>query len=367
MEKGGRVNIVIVCGGTGGHLFPGLAVGEELLERRHQVLLIVSQKEIDQKALKNSTGFLKQTLPSVGWRGWRPDRAFEFSRLMWKSISQTKQIFRNFNPNVVVGMGGFSSVAPLLVAWKDKIPSCIHESNAIAGKANRLAGKMATLVAVGWDEVRNQFPNSQTVWTGTPIRSILRQPKDATQAKRELGIAIDRKTVLVMGGSQGAKGLNRLVTQAAGKADPSIQWLHLTGVQDESTVRDAYASANRTAKVFPFYHEMERLYAAADFIVARSGAASLAEIIQWSLPSMLIPFPFAADQHQTANGRILVKAGAAVMHEEADCTPDMVAREIESVLQNEDHRQRMIAATRQLRCEDSHKKLADVVEKLAKK
>jgi UDP-N-acetylglucosamine--N-acetylmuramyl-(pentapeptide) pyrophosphoryl-undecaprenol N-acetylglucosamine transferase len=365
-EKGAMVNVVIVCGGTGGHLFPGLAVGEELLERRHQVLLIVSQKEIDQKALKNSKGFLIQTLPSIGWRGWRPDRAFGFFRMMLKSLKQTKQIFDSFHPNVVLGMGGFSSVAPLIVAWKSKIPSCIHESNAIAGKANRLAGRIASKVALGWERVEKQFPHSETVWTGTPLRAILREPKDLYQARRELEISTDRPTILVMGGSQGAKGLNRLVTETAIKMNPKIQWIHLTGSQDEAMVRESYAKANLTAKVFPFYSEMERLYAAADLAIARSGAASLAEIVQWSLPSILIPFPFAADRHQTANAKILVDAGAALLREESDCTPDILMDEIGDILNNETRRKKMVDATRQMRCEDSHKKLADVVEKLGK-
>lgn len=361
------MNIIIVCGGTGGHLFPGLAVGEELLERKHQVLLIVSEKEIDQKALKNAKGFLVQTLPSIGWRGFRPDRAFGFFRAMLRSISQTKGIFKSFHPNVVLGMGGFSSVAPMIVARNSGIPTCIHESNAIAGKANRLAARFATKIAIGCKEVGGQFRAGGTVYTGTPIRSILRQKKEMYVARRELGIATDKPTVLVMGGSQGAKGLNRLMTDTAAKANKDIQWVHLTGVQDEANVKNAYSSSDRSGMVFPFYHEMERLYAAADLVVARSGAASLAEIVEWSLPAILIPFPFAADRHQTANAKILVKAGGAIMHEEADCTADLLVREIDNILTHPDQRSKMVEGVRTLRCEDSHKKLANLVEEIALK
>jgi UDP-N-acetylglucosamine--N-acetylmuramyl-(pentapeptide) pyrophosphoryl-undecaprenol N-acetylglucosamine transferase len=164
------MNILIVCGGTGGHLFPGIAVGEELLERKHQVLLVVSEKEIDQKALKGARGFLVQTLPAVGWRGLQPQNLFRFCWMMWKAIGRTRQIFRDFHPDVVLGMGGFSSVAPLLVAWYRKIPCCVHESNAIAGKANRLAARLVNVVAVGLDKAKDQFCGKKCVATGTPIR-----------------------------------------------------------------------------------------------------------------------------------------------------------------------------------------------------
>jgi UDP-N-acetylglucosamine--N-acetylmuramyl-(pentapeptide) pyrophosphoryl-undecaprenol N-acetylglucosamine transferase len=123
----------------------------------------------------------------------------------------------------------------------------------------------------------------------------------------------------------------------------------------------------RVAKVYPFYHEMERLYAAADLVIARSGAASLAEIIHWSLPSFLIPFPFAADKHQTANAQILVKEGAALMMEEADCKPEVLVREIENILNDGDYRKKMVEATKRLQSKDSHKKLANLVEEIAKK
>jgi len=360
------MNVSIVCGGTGGHLFPGMAVGEELLARNHQVLLVISKKEIDQKAVQGSQGFLIQTLPAVGWRGWRPDHMLRFAAMMCQAMVHTRRIFRDFQPDAVVGMGGFSSVAPLLLARMHKIPSCIHESNAIAGKANRLAARFVSAVAVGFETTRDQFAGYRTIWTGTPVRSVLRVKKDCYQARKELALSEHVSTVLVIGGSQGARGLNRLVMDALshfGAMD--IQWLHLTGVEDESSVREAYARLGKTAKVYGFYREMARLYAAADMVIARSGAASLAEIARWSLPCILIPFPLATDHHQWANASLFAEKGSAVVQEESECSTKHLAGEIKDILMNQERRKKMAEAAKAEYVEDSHKKLADLVEELA--
>lgn len=362
------MNILIVCGGTGGHLFPGIAVGEELLKRHHHVLLAVSKKEIDQKATQNVVGFLIETLPAVAWKGWKIGRVARFILGMAKSMIQTCRIFRKFHPDVILGMGGFSSVAPSFLAWKRKTPLCVHESNVIPGKANRLLSKLTSVVAIGFESARNQFPKSHVIWTGTPIRSVLRIRKDPAQAREYLGFSKQKRVVLVMGGSQGARGLNRLVVNAASRISSiDIQWLHLTGAEDESDIQKIYASAGKAAKVSAFCHEMEFWYAASDLIIARAGASSLAEIAAWSLPSILIPYPFAADQHQLANARHFVNAGAAKMWEERDCTPEGLATEIQAILVDENCRRKMADAARKLSCDNAHQNLADVIEQLGQR
>ncbi len=354
------MNVLIVCGGTGGHLFPGMAVGEELLERKHQVLLVVSEKEIDRVATRGITGFLVQSLPAIGWRGARPDRALRFGWRMLKALVRTRNIFRSFQPDVVVGMGGFSSFPPLFLASLQQIPTCIHESNAILGKANRLLARYANAVALGFDAAQQQFSHAKVVCTGTPIRASLRAAVDRPQPEHVPW------NVLVVGGSQGARGLNRVVTEAAGLiSGVKIHWDHLTGKTDEAEIRAIYAKAGLEAQVRAFSHEMEQLYASADLIIARSGAASLAEIAEWSLPSILIPFPFAADQHQSANARIFFDAGAAALREEAGCTPQWLAQEVQDILTNVTRRKKMIEATKHLRHVDAHRKLADMIEQLS--
>ena len=359
------MNVLIVCGGTGGHFFPGLAVGEELLKRQHQVLLVVSEKEIDRKAAQHVHGFLIQTLPAMGWGGWKPYRLIQFCRKTVKAFIRSRQIFRSFNPDVIVGMGGFNSIAPLLLARLYRKPVCIHESNTIAGKANRFIASLGAVVAVGFEKTKEQFPKNKVVWTGTPVRSALRIKKAHDQAFEELGLITVLPTVLIIGGSQGAKRLNQLVVEAARQvASMDIQWLHLTGTEDEPKIRQAYIQAGKKAQVYAFYHEMERLYAAADLVIARAGAASLAKIAQWALPSILIPFPFAADQHQAANAAAFVMEKAAIMYEETNCHPEQLAKEIQVILKDKNHRKSMANAAQKICKEDAHQKLAGLIERL---
>jgi UDP-N-acetylglucosamine--N-acetylmuramyl-(pentapeptide) pyrophosphoryl-undecaprenol N-acetylglucosamine transferase len=361
------MNILIVCGGTGGHLFPGIAVGEELMERNHQVLLVVSEKEVDQRAVQRAKGFLIQTLPAVGWKGWRPDRGLQFIMMMYKAVGQTKLIFRNFRPDLVLGMGGFSSVAPLLAAWRRKLPSCVHESNAIPGKVNRLAARLVSRIAVGFEAAAERFPKEKTVWTGTPVRKILRNKRNRSEVISKLGLSSDKPVVLVMGGSQGARGLNRIVLEEAGRINaPEIQWIHLTGVEDEKNVSEGYSRIHKTAKIHAFCHEMEDLYSVADLVIARSGAASLAEIAQNELPSILIPYPFAAENHQLVNARLYAETGAALVFEEAECKPGRLAAKLQGILSDPMRRKKMADATKSTRHDNAHKMLADMLEKLGK-
>jgi len=349
-------------------LLPGIAVGEELLERCHQVLLVVSNKEVDQWGVEKARGFLIETLPAGGWRGARPDLVLCFVVAMFQAVAQSRRIFRNFRPNVVLGMGGFTSVGPLLWARLTGVPSCIHDSNAVPGKANRLAACFATRVAVGLEQVQKWFSAKKTVCTGTPVRSFLRTKGERGEARRFLGFSDQKATVLVMGGSQGARKLNELAVRAATLIDATeVQWLHLSGVKEEAHVRMAYARAGVRARVMSFYAEMDRLYAAADLVVARAGASSLAEIAQQSLPCILIPYPFAAENHQWENARVFAEAGAAVVREEQSCDPGWLAGEIQDILAHPARRKSMGESAQKLCRENAHRNLADLVEELGGK
>ncbi len=359
------MNVVVACGGTGGHLFPGIAVAEELRDRGHPVMLLVSEKRVDRTALEGTHHMAARALPSVAWRGARPDRALKFIfgvALSWRKVAR---IYREFRPDVVLGMGGFSCVAPLLAARWAGIPSIIHESNAIPGKANRWAARFVTRVAVGLEGAQNNFCGGRAVWTGTPVRQVLRLATDAAAARQRLGLAEGIPVALVMGGSQGARGLNRLVISAAERLGRgAVQWIHLAGEEHEAEVRTAYENAGLTAHVFGFCHDMETAYAAADFAIARSGAASLTEIAHVGLPSILVPYPLAADRHQSANARLFAEAGAALVAEEAELLPEALADLVERLRGDPARREAMRRATKKLRHEDAHRRLAGLVEQM---
>src|ERR1700736_5545357 len=197
------MNAVIACGGTGGHLFPGIAVAEVLRDRGHEVMLLVSEKEIDALALSGGASFQFEKLPTVGLPSPFSPAILGFIRRFGASLSLCRSIYRKFKPQVVLGMGGFTSTAPVLAGRMRGVPTFIHESNAIPGKANKMTARLVRAVLLGFKECAPFFPRVKTEVTGTPIRTEL-QRLDRKAAREKLGLSADITTLLVMGGSTGA-------------------------------------------------------------------------------------------------------------------------------------------------------------------
>jgi len=196
-----------------------------------------------------------------------------------------------------------------------RIPTFVHESNAIPGKANRLNARMVDCVLLGFAECARFLPDRRCEVTGTPIRQNLSNPLPKGDALAAFQLSGEgRRTILVMGGSQGARGINDVMISVLSKLrEAAVQVIHLAGPTDEAKLRDAYSEAGIPAWVAPFHHQMEEAYSAADLAIARSGAASLTELSHFALPSVLIPYPHAAEDHQTLNAEIFEKAGAAIL------------------------------------------------------
>ena len=328
------MNAVIACGGTGGHLFPGLAVAEALRARGHEVLLFISEKEIDTLALEGRPDFRFEKLPTVALPSPFSPAILAFVRRFNDSLSVCRGIFRKFDPQVVLGMGGFTSTAPVLAGRLRRIPTFIHESNAFPGKANRYTARFVRAVLLGFKECATFFPKARTEFTGTPIRSTLHMI-DRAEAREKLGLRPGIPTLLVMGGSQGASGINQALIKAMSSLQGGgLQVIHLAGLRDERLLADNYRRENIPPYVAAFHHRMEEVYSAADFDITRAGAASLAELAMFRLPALLVPYPYAADDHQTRNAEIFVKANAAVMVQEAELAGDVLAEKIRELLGN---------------------------------
>src|SRR3954469_25328580 len=232
------MNTVIACGGTGGHLFPGIAVAETLRARGHEVLLFISEKDVDTLALKEHPELRYEKLPTVGLPSPFSPAIFGFLHRFTQSLSVCRSVYRKFNPQVVLGMGGFTSTAPVLAGRMRGIATFIHESNAIPGKANRVTAKMVRAVLLGFKECAPFFPRVHTEVTGTPIRTEL-QRLDQKEARTKLGLREDLLTLLVMGGSQGASGINQAMIKSIPLLRESgLQVIHLTGGRDERLVAD---------------------------------------------------------------------------------------------------------------------------------
>ncbi len=330
--------VAIACGGTGGHLFPGIAVAEELKKRSCKIGLLISPKEIDQQAVKVARDMEIFTLPAVGLQN---RNYLSFALSFWKSFRAAGKIFKKQPPRAVLAMGGFTSAPPILAARKFGAKIFLHESNTIPGRANRFLARYADEAFVGFPETAGQLDARKTSVTGTPVRPQFLAGQDsievkASQCRTALGLETGLPTILVVGGSQGASGLNDMVLSALPLlASKNWQWLHLTGVNDFEKVKAAYTAQKLKAVVKPFLAEMELALGAATVAVSRAGASSLAEIAAIRLPSLLVPFPAAADNHQYFNALAYGKTAAAKLLEQKHSTPEKVAAILTELIEDE--------------------------------
>ena len=319
-----NIRVAIACGGTGGHLFPGLAVGSQLAERGCKVTLLVSPKDVDQQAVKSAAGLEVVTLPAVGLtRG----RRLAFVRGFWQSYRASARLFKAGPPHAVLAMGGFTSAPPILAGRRAGAKTFLHESNTIPGRANRWLSRVVDQAFIGFPSAAGRLHARTVTVSGTPVRPQFR-PCDPAVCRAELGFDPARPLILVMGGSQGAAGINRLVAGALpllAKEAPQWQWLHLSGPEDAPSLRTVYAENGIAAQVHSFLARMDLALGAATAAVSRAGASSLAEIAALRLPSVLIPYPAATDDHQLHNARAFVETGAARLLAQRGATPRELA------------------------------------------
>jgi UDP-N-acetylglucosamine--N-acetylmuramyl-(pentapeptide) pyrophosphoryl-undecaprenol N-acetylglucosamine transferase len=358
------MKIVIAGGGTGGHLFPALAVAEVLQERGDEVVIFISEKEVDALATKDRSEFRYEKLPGIGMPKLFSPAILGFLKRFNQSLSPCRALYKKFQPDAVLGMGGFTSTAPILAGKLRNIPTFLHESNAIAGKANRLNARMVDTVFLGFGECARSFPNAKCEVTGTPIRKTLAQRVPRERALETFGLQEGRKTLLVMGGSQGAHGINEAVIKALQQIrELPIQVIHLAGTQDEQLVGANYRREGVPAYVSGFCHQMENAYSAADFAIARSGAASVSELSHFGIPSLLIPFPQAADNHQALNAEIFEKAGAAAVLNQADITAETLAEKVRWFIAEPARLGKMSEACLRLAPRDAARRVVEAMEK----
>jgi len=324
--------VAIACGGTGGHLFPGLAVADVLARCGCAISLLVSPKEVDRQAAAPATGIEVVTLPAVGLVN---GQIRAFVRGFRESYRAAKQSFRARPPQAVLAMGGFTSAPPILAGRRLGAATFLHESNSIPGRANRWLAPLVDAAFVGFPAAVRRLRCPAVQVTGTPVRSRF-HPMDAPACRVALGLDADRPVLLVMGGSQGASAVNHLVIQSLALLTarlPRLQFLHLTGGRDFDKVRAAYADYRLKASVRPFLTEMELALGAAAAAVSRAGASSLAELAAMRLPAVLVPYPTAADNHQFYNAWAMVESGAARMLEQEKATPEMLAEMVRGIIE----------------------------------
>lgn len=358
---------VIACGGTGGHLFPGIAVAETLRASGAETMLVLSRKAIDRLAVRVAPTIEIDFIPAVGAPSGVSPRWIAFGATFGVSVLKSLRILRRFRADVVMGMGGFTSAPPIIAANLLGIPSLIHESNAIPGKANRFTGRWASAVAVGMTGCARFFSPANTYITGTPVRGGLRR-HDPDDARAQLGLQRGWKTVLVMGGSQGARVINRAIVESLPllKCDRArLQVMHLCGAGNAAALRAAYAKVGVTARVEEFFREMDLAYSAADVVVSRAGASSLAEIASYGLASVLVPYAQAANQHQLRNAEAFADSGAAQIVLEERLEGETLASVLSEALTNEELHRSMSEASSRHASPDASQHIASLLYRIA--
>lgn len=351
------VRLVITGGGTGGHLFPGIAVADELLARYpdSEVLFIGTGREIDRRALADKP-YRQATLTGSGLKGisWA-GQMVSLARVpvgLWQALL----LLRKFKPHLVLGVGGYVTGPVLLAARMLGITSCIHEQNSVPGLTNRLLGRFVDRVFLSLPDQSGYFPAAKTILVGNPLRlELLAAARQAEMTESsKVSPAKEKKItnhLLVLGGSQGAHRVNQLMVEAARLLaaqgiTPAIR--HQTGRHDQEMATEQYHQAGVEAEVQTFVNDMAAAYLAADLVVSRAGATTLAELALFGKPALLIPYPHAADDHQRRNAEIMVNQGAARLLPEKDLSPRDLAGQIRELLADEEARIKMAAQARKM-------------------
>lgn len=322
------MKIVIAGGGTGGHLYPGIAIAREVLrDGGNEVVFVGTKQGIEAKVLPREG--LPVRFISVGkLKGMKLVSIMKTLVTLPLGIVQSLMLLREKRPDAVVGVGGYSSGPVALAAWGLRIPLFIVEPNSYAGLANRKLGKLASKVILCFPGTgaRHFFLPRKTEMVGPLVRKGIDQG-NREKASAEFGLDAGKFTVFVMGGSGGAHAINMAMKEAAGELNKirNLQVLHQTGEKDVDEVTAGYRDAGVTSVVLPYIHDMAGAYAVSDLVVSRSGATTVAELAVCGKRAVLIPFPFAADNHQEYNARTLAERGSADVIAQKDLTPAMLA------------------------------------------
>jgi UDP-N-acetylglucosamine--N-acetylmuramyl-(pentapeptide) pyrophosphoryl-undecaprenol N-acetylglucosamine transferase len=307
--------IIIAGGGTGGHIFPAIAVANALQQMipAIEILFVGANGKMEMEKVPQA-GYRIEGIDIAGFNRSQLLQNWKLPFQLLKSFLQVRSIFKNFKPDAVFGVGGYSSFPVLKFAQQKGIPSFLHEANSFAGKANLMLSKNAELVMAGTHGMEKFFSKNNLVYTGNPVR---REIAESTVLREEafeyFGLKSDKPTVLVMGGSLGARSINAAINKDLHKLiDSDIQVIWQTGKGNLALVSENLKSRKEVC-VTEFIAKMNYAYKAADVVVSRAGAIALAEICVCGKPSVLVPVPLAAENHQTVNAQLLVKQGAALM------------------------------------------------------
>ncbi|MBN9043550.1 MAG: undecaprenyldiphospho-muramoylpentapeptide beta-N-acetylglucosaminyltransferase [Rhizobiales bacterium 62-47] len=358
--------ILLAAGGTGGHLFPAEALGVALLKRNVQVRLVT-----DSRALRYSGLFTRELLdvvPSATVRGRTPWALAQTGMTLTAGTAVAMNLIRKRKPAAVIGFGGYPTLPPLLAAWLMRVPTIIHDANAVMGRANRLLSTRVNAIATSLPGVLDRDPAlaAKTTVTGTPMRPAILAASEVPYAAPDMTGPL---RVLVVGGSQGARVMSDIVPNAIARLEPAL-WQRLVLTQqvrdeDMARVRAVYDQLRINAELAPFFSDLPARLAANHLVISRSGAGTVAELGAIGRPSILVPLPGAIDQDQFANAGVLAQANGAIRIVQSEFTPERLAAEISALAAEPARLTAMAAGARSIGRLDAAERLADLVMKVA--
>jgi UDP-N-acetylglucosamine--N-acetylmuramyl-(pentapeptide) pyrophosphoryl-undecaprenol N-acetylglucosamine transferase len=356
---------MIAGGGTGGHVFPGMALAEEVVGRHpdNDAVFVGTSRGLEARVVPQA-GFPIELIDVKGLKGKGIVGLVTGLLMIPRALIQCFRILRKWNPDLVVGVGGYASGPAVLAAWMLRIPTAVQEQNAAAGFTNRVLGHFVEAAFTAFPEAGRHFAQRKVYQLGNPIRRSLR---DNFMRPHQ---AHDKLKLLVFGGSQGAHALNMRVVEALPHlADlrDELEITHQTGARDREQVEKGYLAVGFKPDVREFITDMSDAYARSDLVVCRAGATTLAELTVCKRASILVPFPAAADNHQYMNAKSLSDAGAAVMIEEKDLNGEVLAQEIRSLLTHPERREQMTRAAGRMGSPQAAQEIADVCTELVRR
>jgi len=352
---------MIATGGTGGHIFPALELAAELKKAGHDVHFVGAFRNSFKKI--QSQGFAVRELGAVGF-SWRTSGAFVLNTLRAAVVS--RNVLRDFHPDVVVGFGGYGAFPVVLSAFLLRIPTLLHEQNVVPGKANRILAKLVNRVAISFAKSQKFFKASKTVLTGCPSHQD-RVTQDKKDLLRKWGLSADRITLLILGGSQGSHTINMEFLKALAflKDKVNLQVVHQSGKSDYEEIRKQYAGLKVPFCLFEFIEDVEQVYKIADLVISRAGAVTVSEIALFNLPAILIPYPYAHG-HQRENAVILAELNIAKIIDEKFLSAKILSDTIMTCLNQRPSREEIRERIRGMCFPDAAQRLAKEVIALAR-
>ncbi|MFH1784268.1 MAG: undecaprenyldiphospho-muramoylpentapeptide beta-N-acetylglucosaminyltransferase [bacterium] len=361
------MRVLIAAGGTGGHVYPGIAVAQRLRANNIKVLLVGKKKKLASRIAQ------EYELPFKGIHSAPFPRKVSFSLIKLAfilpfAILESVFIILSFKPHVIMGTGGYVSFPVVVAGFMLRVPTIIHEQNSIPGLTNRVLSKIATSITISFMSTQRYFPAKKTILTGNPVREGIVSMEKA-KALEYLQLKDYKRTVLVLGGSQGAHSINRAVGEALSFMDnirDTVQFIHITGEKDYDEVKALYQEKGYSARVAAFMHDIEYAYKSANIVICRAGATTLAEITTLGIAAVIVPYPFATDDHQKKNAAFLADHDAAVVILDEDLNGERLSRVIMDIISSEEKLMIMSENSRKLGKPKAAEEILLLIHSLAK-